>query len=411
MEFCDKGNIYSFQATRDNGVVDFEECAYIIKSVLNGLTAIHSKNLIHRDIKAENILLISDTSKTEPYGYTVKICDLGFCREDDQNVNTFCGTTSYMAPEIFKKQIYDNKVDVWAVGVMLFRMLFGDFPFKGMNMQYQISSKCAKGFNIKKMKLKHNPSISKDSFEILSEIFSRIFRINPEERITVEELQKYKFFTPVKMCVASLSTEAESSDDEATFEADKIMFIESILQKVKSLKFLSHWEQVCFDYYIKKISLSLLEPFGQKECGKMKMKEMQQGVDRLGNYMAKNMKENNIPRLGDYFSHKASKFSDFKQSYRLVVGHVFSKAHKQIAENISLRSQIKLELFCCHLINRIFQKEYRREIFSHYFDWLRTVHREKKFSFVTFKEWIRNENSDKLVQTVELMNQKFYKKK
>lgn len=83
MEFCDKGNIYSFQATRDNGVVDFEECAYIIKSVLNGLTAIHSKNLIHRDIKAENILLISDTSKTEPYGYTVKICDLGFCREDD----------------------------------------------------------------------------------------------------------------------------------------------------------------------------------------------------------------------------------------------------------------------------------------------------------------------------------------
>ena len=44
----------------------------------------------------------------------------------------------------------------------------------------------------------------------------------------------------------------------------------------------------------------------------MKMKEMQQGVDRLGNYMAKNMKENNIPRFGDYFSHKASKFSDFK---------------------------------------------------------------------------------------------------
>lgn len=80
MEFCDKGNIYSYQATRDHGLVNFDECAYIVKSVLEGLAHIHSKNLIHRDIKAENILLISDSTKTEPYGYIVKICDLGFCR-------------------------------------------------------------------------------------------------------------------------------------------------------------------------------------------------------------------------------------------------------------------------------------------------------------------------------------------
>ena len=51
-------------------------------------------------------------------------------------MNTFCGTTSYMGPEIFKKHVYDNKVDVWAVGVLFFRMLFGDFPFKSINMEY-----------------------------------------------------------------------------------------------------------------------------------------------------------------------------------------------------------------------------------------------------------------------------------
>ena len=83
MEFCDRGNIYSYQATREHGVVQFQECAYIIKSVLSGLEAVHSKNLIHRDIKAENILLVTDSNKWEPYGYIVKICDLGFCREDD----------------------------------------------------------------------------------------------------------------------------------------------------------------------------------------------------------------------------------------------------------------------------------------------------------------------------------------
>jgi serine/threonine protein kinase len=68
------------QTQKELGLIDFDESAYIVKSVLQGLAAIHTKNLIHRDIKAENILLISDSSKSEPYGYVVKICDLGFCR-------------------------------------------------------------------------------------------------------------------------------------------------------------------------------------------------------------------------------------------------------------------------------------------------------------------------------------------
>lgn len=94
------------------------------------------------------------------------------------------------------------------------------------------------------------------------------------------------------------------------------------------MKFLTHWEEVCFDYYIKKFALTLMESFSQKEGSKAKHKELQHAVEKLSSYMSKNMKENNIPRLADYFSQKASKFSDFKESYRLVVGHVFSKAHK-----------------------------------------------------------------------------------
>jgi serine/threonine protein kinase len=55
--------------------------------------------LIHRDIKAENILLHSkDSKKDSKENFAVKICDLGFVREEDETVNTFCGTTSYMAP-------------------------------------------------------------------------------------------------------------------------------------------------------------------------------------------------------------------------------------------------------------------------------------------------------------------------
>jgi serine/threonine protein kinase len=138
MEYCDRGNVYSAQGQREGGVFAFAECMHMLRSVLEGLRHIHELNLIHRDIKAENILLLTDPD--QPYGYRAKICDLGFCREDDDNVNTFCGTTSYMAPEIFRKSVYDNKVDVWAVGVLMFRMLFGDFPFKSNSLPTQAST-------------------------------------------------------------------------------------------------------------------------------------------------------------------------------------------------------------------------------------------------------------------------------
>jgi serine/threonine protein kinase len=71
------------------------------------------------------------------------------------------------------------------VGVLLFRMLFGDFPFKSINMEYEINSKCVKGFNLKKMKLRHNPSVNKEAFELLTDLFNKVFKINPNERISV----------------------------------------------------------------------------------------------------------------------------------------------------------------------------------------------------------------------------------
>lgn len=63
-----------------------------------------------------------------------KLCDLGFSREAKEDVDTFCGTTYFMAPELFMRMKYNNEVDVWALGVVFFFMLFGDFPFKSMNM-------------------------------------------------------------------------------------------------------------------------------------------------------------------------------------------------------------------------------------------------------------------------------------
>jgi len=85
----------------------------------------HSQLICHRDLKLENIL-VSDRKR-------IKIIDFGFSirTPEDVKLKIFCGTSSYMAPEIVRKSEYDGfKGDMWALGVLLYVLLTGRFPFK-----------------------------------------------------------------------------------------------------------------------------------------------------------------------------------------------------------------------------------------------------------------------------------------
>ena len=87
-------------------------------------------NIAHRDIKLENIIL-DDTLNP-------KIIDFGFstCIEKDKKIKIFCGTPSYMAPQVVQRKEYRGEgADVWALGVMLFVCITGIFPFKGSTDQ------------------------------------------------------------------------------------------------------------------------------------------------------------------------------------------------------------------------------------------------------------------------------------
>ena len=208
MEYCDKGNLNSKITETPGNVLSIDETFYITYDIIKGLEYMHKKNIIHRDIKAENILLISkkETLKSKKSitqlsstnlsqlplnDYLTKICDLGFATEEDESVNTFCGTTCYMAPEIFSKSNYTNKVDIWALGVLIFYMVFGEFPFKsnfclslGLNVEFEIEKKCNFGFKISNVAmLKPNESISKQDYLMLDEFFRKIFVTDPDKRL------------------------------------------------------------------------------------------------------------------------------------------------------------------------------------------------------------------------------------
>lgn len=141
----------------------------------------HSKNIIHRDIKLENILL-----KKHSKGYTCKIGDFGLARPIDNNETaiTNCGTEIYMAPEILSGQAYGKQADLWSIGVLFHCLLFGDFPFKGINILDEIKVRCKSSFKLTEG-LKAKGCRTKREELLLADFFERIFQVDPSKRMTI----------------------------------------------------------------------------------------------------------------------------------------------------------------------------------------------------------------------------------
>jgi len=113
----------------------------IMKQLLMGVSYIHELGLMHRDLKPKNIMLKRGSGKKK--GYVLKIVDFGLAEEvklGDKKKRLFnrCGTMGYMAPEIFKwqKKNYNEKVDIFSLGVIFYKMLTGKSPFTSYNYKH-----------------------------------------------------------------------------------------------------------------------------------------------------------------------------------------------------------------------------------------------------------------------------------
>lgn len=170
MELCAGGDLLNYVRKRRRLKEPFAK--KIFKQIIDGLNYIHSKNIAHRDIKLDNILLDGKGS--------VKIADFGVSKQTQPGVKMReqCGTPAYIAPEILKnKNGYGFNVDLWSAGVVLFAMLYGTVPFKAASIE-ELHGLILRGIYTLK------DDISQEARDMLR----GLLEINPFKRLTIQQI-------------------------------------------------------------------------------------------------------------------------------------------------------------------------------------------------------------------------------
>jgi serine/threonine protein kinase len=149
-----------------------------MKQLSNGLKYLLDNNILHRDLKPQNILLSKN--------FDIKLTDFGFATyyTKDTIINTLCGSPMYMAPEIITKNGYNYNSDLWSVGIILYEMIHGYTPFNVSNF-----------IDLIKEIKKKNIQIKMDVSEECKELIYSLCKINPNERLSWNDFFNHNWFT------------------------------------------------------------------------------------------------------------------------------------------------------------------------------------------------------------------------
>jgi hypothetical protein len=160
-----------------------EEVASVGRECLKALDFLHSKNIIHRDVKSDNVLL--------GLSGHVKLTDFGFCaslNSRDSRRHTVVGTPYWMAPELVRKESYGNKIDIWSFGIMIIECLDGEPPF--------LNEKPLKAlYIIQQVNYKPQYKEPEQKSHELRDFIDHALTMNPDTRWSANRLLQHPFIT------------------------------------------------------------------------------------------------------------------------------------------------------------------------------------------------------------------------
>jgi len=174
----------------------------LVAQVLSALHCCHSHNIIHRDVKTENIVLSKPIVKDDHCAKDLccKLIDFGFAAQCDKSLRAVVGTTAYMAPEVFSSACeYDFKADVWGVGAVAFELLTGTPPFGSLDEQgndRHIRAKLRKCIRSGNMESELGRAQSWPELTQQAQNFVLgLLQVNPEMRPTAKQALGHEWFS------------------------------------------------------------------------------------------------------------------------------------------------------------------------------------------------------------------------
>ena len=191
LPLCQNGQLYDLLHKSKKKVKNIYIKKYLYQTI-QAINNLHKKKIIHRDIKPENILIDNDDNALlSDYGIATH------CKEGETR-NTYCGTDEYLAPEVIRGERYDEKIDIWAIGILIYECVspLGKTPFNKIdflqrtedNKEYIIK-------NDKDLKIQYD----KDFDPLAKNLIEKIIKINPVDRLPIEEILSHIFFNNINL--------------------------------------------------------------------------------------------------------------------------------------------------------------------------------------------------------------------
>lgn len=181
LELVGGGDLYTVLTAREPARLLEREAAFVLQQLGGGLEFLHGRGIIHRDLKLENVLVASEQRQSSLVLYGVKITDFGLSKAVGVGLSealSTVGTHPYIAPEVMSTESYDFSSDLWCLGVLLFVLLAGHFPFESaMAEQAELDS------IIERLK----------ASKTARAVVQGLLQLEPSQRLSLEEMRSHEW--------------------------------------------------------------------------------------------------------------------------------------------------------------------------------------------------------------------------
>ncbi|KAM8812681.1 serine/threonine-protein kinase 33 [Rhynchonycteris naso] len=190
MELCKDGELKEILTLK--GHFSENETRWIIQSVASAIAYLHDNDIVHRDLKLENIMVKSSfIDANNEMNLNIKVTDFGLAVKHGRSevmLQTTCGTPIYMAPEVINAHYYSQQCDIWSIGVMTYMLLCGEPPFMAGSEEKLFEL-------IRKGELHFDDPVWDSISDSAKSALKQLMKVDPAHRMTAKELLDNQWLT------------------------------------------------------------------------------------------------------------------------------------------------------------------------------------------------------------------------